>query len=38
MSRASEKLNERTGARLADVQALYEMEISGKGVIDALAE
>ncbi|MFE1602797.1 transcription antitermination factor NusB [Methylobacterium sp. ID0610] len=29
---------ERSGARLAVVQALYEMEISGKGVIDALAE
>ncbi|HEV7439273.1 MAG TPA: transcription antitermination factor NusB [Methylobacterium sp.] len=32
------KLNERSGARLAVVQALYEMEISGKGVLDALAE
>ena len=31
-------LSERTGARLAVVQALYEMEISGKGVLDALAE
>lgn len=29
---------ERSGARLAVVQALYEMEVSGKGVIDALAE
>ncbi len=29
---------ERRGARLAVVQALYEMEISGKGVIEALAE
>ncbi|GJD47377.1 Transcription antitermination protein NusB [Methylobacterium crusticola] len=29
---------ERSGARLAVVQALYEMEISGKGVIEALAE
>ena len=38
MSRPSDKLAERTGARLAVVQALYEMEISGKGVIDALAE
>ena len=28
----------RTGARLAVVQALYEMDISGKGVLDALAE
>ena len=26
---------ERSGARLAVVQALYEMEIAGKGVIDA---
>ena len=30
--------SERSGARLAVVQALYEMEISGKGVIEALAE
>lgn len=29
---------ERSGARLATVQALYEMEIGGKGVVDALAE
>lgn len=28
----------RTGARLAVVQALYEMDVSGKGVLDALAE
>ncbi|NEU12069.1 transcription antitermination factor NusB [Methylobacterium sp. BTF04] len=28
----------RSGARLAVVQALYEMEISGKGVIEAMAE
>ena len=34
MSRA----NDRSGARLAVVQALYEMEISGKGVFEALAE
>lgn len=32
------KPSERRGARLAVVQALYEMEISGKGVIEALAE
>ena len=32
------KLSERTGARIAVVQALYEMEISGKGVLEALAE
>ena len=32
------KPNDRRGARLAVVQALYEMEISGKGVIEALAE
>lgn len=38
MSQAKSKINERTGARLAVVQALYEMEISGKGVLDALAE
>jgi transcription antitermination protein NusB len=29
---------ERSAARLAAVQALYEMEMSGKGVNDALAE
>jgi transcription antitermination protein NusB len=29
---------ERSAARLAAVQALYQMEVSGKGVIDALAE
>ncbi len=28
----------RSGARLAVVQALYDMDISGKGVLDALAE
>lgn len=28
----------RSAARLAAVQALYEMEISGKGVVDAIAE
>ncbi|MGO4570944.1 transcription antitermination factor NusB [Microvirga sp. 2TAF3] len=29
---------ERSAARLAAVQALYQMDVSGKGVIDALAE
>jgi transcription antitermination protein NusB len=29
---------ERSAARLAAVQALYQMEVSGKGVTDALAE
>ena len=29
---------ERNAARLAAVQALYQMDVSGKGVIDALAE
>ena len=29
---------ERSAARLAAVQALYQMEVSGNGVIDALAE
>jgi transcription antitermination protein NusB len=29
---------ERSAARLAAVQALYQMEVSGKGVIDSLAE
>ncbi len=28
----------RSGARIAVVQALYDMDISGKGVLDALAE
>ena len=32
------KPSERSAARLAAVQALYEMEIGGKGVIDATAE
>ncbi|MBX9931591.1 MAG: transcription antitermination factor NusB [Methylobacterium sp.] len=32
------KTVERSGARLSVVQALYEMEISDKGVIEALAE
>lgn len=32
------KINPRSGARLSVVQALYDMEISGKGVLDALAE
>ncbi|MGU3539442.1 transcription antitermination factor NusB [Methylobacterium sp. A54F] len=32
------KTSERSGARLAVVQALYDMEISGKGVLEALAE
>lgn len=32
------KIIERSGARLAVVQALYEMEIAGKGVIEAVAE
>jgi N utilization substance protein B len=29
---------ERSAARLSTVQALYQMEVSGKGVIDAFAE
>jgi transcription antitermination protein NusB len=32
------KIEGRAGARLAVVQALYDMDISGKGVLDALAE
>lgn len=32
------KTAERSAARLAAVQALYQMDVSGKGVIDALAE
>jgi transcription antitermination protein NusB len=38
MARNPQRAAERSGARLAVVQALYEMEVSGKGVIDALAE
>ncbi|WP_409564752.1 transcription antitermination factor NusB [Methylobacterium sp. J-067] len=34
----SPAINPRSGARLAVVQALYDMDISGKGVLDALAE
>ena len=29
---------ERSAARLAAVQALYQMDVAGKGLIDALAE
>src|SRR5918993_6126177 len=29
---------ERSAARLAAVQALYQMDVSGKGLVDALAE
>lgn len=32
------KPSERSAARLATVQALYQMDVSGKGVIDAVAE
>ena len=32
------KPSERSAARLAAVQALYQMDVSGKGVIDATAE
>lgn len=32
------KAAERSAARLAAVQALYQMDVSGKGVIDAFAE
>ncbi len=32
------KTAERSAARLAAVQALYQMDVAGKGVIDALAE
>lgn len=38
MSDTPVKPNARTGARLAVVQALYEMEISGKGLTEVLAE
>jgi transcription antitermination protein NusB len=32
------KTEERSAARLAAVQALYQMDVAGKGLIDALAE
>jgi len=32
------KANRRGAARLAAVQALYQMDVAGKGVVDALAE
>ena len=32
------KPGERSAARLAAVQALYQMDVAGKGVIDAMAE
>ena len=35
---AGKAISPRTGARLAVVQALYEMDVSGKGVLEALAE
>ncbi|MFN3688492.1 transcription antitermination factor NusB [Salinarimonas sp.] len=38
MTKDRSRAKERAGARLAAVQALYQMEVSGKGVLDALAE
>ncbi|MCC5976972.1 MAG: transcription antitermination factor NusB [Salinarimonas sp.] len=35
---AKSKPSERTAARLAAVQALYQMEVSGKGVVEVTAE
>jgi N utilization substance protein B len=32
------KASERSAARLAAVQALYQMDVGGKGVVDAMAE
>jgi N utilization substance protein B len=32
------KASERSAARLAAVQALYQMDVAGKGLVDALAE
>ncbi len=32
------KAPERSAARLAAVQALYQMDVAGKGIVDALAE
>jgi N utilization substance protein B len=38
VAKQSAKPGERSAARLAAVQALYQMDVSGKGVIDATAE
>lgn len=38
MAKQSAKPGERSAARLAAVQALYQMDVSDKGVIDAMAE
>ena len=32
------KATERSASRLAAVQALYQMDVAGKGLVDALAE
>jgi len=32
------KAAERSAARMAAVQAIYQMDVSGKGLVDALAE
>lgn len=34
----SEKMERRRAARLAAVQALYEMDVAGKGVVEAIGE
>jgi N utilization substance protein B len=38
LSRQEERMEKRRGARLAAVQALYQMDVTGKGVNDAIGE
>ncbi len=38
MTRQEERMERRRAARLAAVQALYQMDVAGKGVIEAMAE
>ncbi len=37
-TRQEERLAKRRGARLAAVQALYQMDVAGKGVLEAIGE
>ena len=38
MARNSDRMEKRRAARLAAVQALYEMDVGGKGVLEAIGE
>jgi N utilization substance protein B len=38
MSKQEERMEKRRGARLAAVQALYQMDVAGKGVLEAIGE